>query len=231
MNISVIPEGSITEVGWIEEVFPHLGNIGPESLCVGYPSAEITLKAIPDSGTTFPDGLPHWAIQNMLPGGLPVSQPQDGANSITILFNGLGQYRVEAKTLSSAKTFMVNIVDLDLDIDADYDNTIATADESIEESAGGLVDLSTNPTRFEKIELDLDPTTLANGALVLSAVSGGNKIRIWNETKGTEMSLPWTWDVGTDVIPSTLYVEGIEASASHRDVELRLRYQQRANAM
>jgi len=136
----------------------------------------------------------------------------------------------------------LTVVKTDLDIDADYNGSITDADDSIEMSAGGLAILNqddddsdgtpdkdqtgsvTGEDDLEEIELSLDPT-VSSGTLKLEAVAGGSKIKIWeNSTKGTEVTLPKTWTIGTDAVPTSLYVEGVAASSSERDVELRLRY-------
>lgn len=66
------------------------------------------------------------------------------------------------------------------------------------------------------------------GTLTLSAVSGGNRIRLWeNADRSNEVTLPKTWTL--QGLPKTffvtLYVEGIAPSVAARDVELRLRFE------
>jgi len=40
--------------------------------------------------------------------------------------------------------------------------------------------------------------------VTLSATAGGNKIKVWeNATKGTEVSLPKTWNMPGDTVPAT----------------------------
>jgi len=57
----------------------------------------------------------------------------------------------------------------------------------------------------------------------LSAPEYGDKIKVWlNPTKGTEVSLPKTWNLTTDTLPSVLYVEGVVTSETKGDVVLTL---------
>lgn len=137
-----------------------------------------------------------------------------------------------------------HILSVDLDVDANFDDSITEADDSIEESAGGVVGLNsdddngnstadkddtgtvTGENDLEPIALSLEPASLSSGTLKLEAVAGGSKIKVWETaTKGTEVSLPKVWTIGTDTVPATLYVEGIQVSgASARDVSLKLVY-------
>jgi hypothetical protein len=108
------------------------------------------------------------------------------------------------------------MLDKTVNDDDDDNNTIADKDDT------GTV---TDENDLEPINLNLEPSSLSDGSLTLSAVSGGTKIKVWESaTKGTEVTLPKVWTIGTDTVPPTLYVEGIEASDAMRDVELRLRY-------
>jgi hypothetical protein len=53
---------------------------------------------------------------------------------------------------------------------------------------------------------------------------GGQRIKVWENANRTgDIVLPKTWNAGA-TIPGTLYVEGITNSATARDVELRLEY-------
>jgi hypothetical protein len=135
------------------------------------------------------------------------------------------------------------LVKLDLDIDADYDGTIDDDDEANEASAGGYVGLNqddddgdetedkdqtgtvTGENDLEQIQLNLDPN-LSEGTVELSATSGSSNIKIWEDsTKSTEVTLPKTWDLSSDTLPTSLYVEGVSESGSEGDVGLTLTYQ------
>ncbi|MFY9374777.1 MAG: hypothetical protein WAQ74_00560, partial [Kiritimatiellia bacterium] len=142
----------------------------------------------------------------------------------------------------------VSVIKIDLDIDTNFDALISDADESTEESDGGVVGLNLDDDNgngtadkddtgsvigendLEPITLTRDPPTLSSGMLTLEAISGGNKIKVWEAvTKGTEVSLPKVWTIGTDTIPAMLYVEGVQISGvSPRDVGLRLVYENSA---
>jgi len=64
---------------------------------------------------------------------------------------------------------------------------------------------------------------LTNAIVTLDAPAGSNKIKVWTTVdKGTEVTLPEEWDLDTQTVPATLYVEGIDTSGSVRDVSLTL---------
>ncbi len=162
--------------------------------------------------------------------------------------DGLAELRVfseyHSEELCSAR-LPVAVLNVDLDIDANFDASITDADDSIEESAGGVVGLNNDDDNgnstadkddtgtvggendLEPIGLLLEPASLSSGTLKLEAVSGGSKIKVWETTtKGTEVPLPKVWTLGTDTIPATLYVEGVQVSGtSPRDVGLKLVYE------
>ena len=129
----------------------------------------------------------------------------------------------------------MSVIKIDLDIDTNFDALISDADESTEESDGGVVGLNLDDDNgngtadkddtgsvigendLEPITLTRDPPTLSSGMLTLEAISGGNKIKVWEAvTKGTEVSLPKVWTIGTDTIPAMLYVEGVHRSVGER---------------
>jgi hypothetical protein len=135
------------------------------------------------------------------------------------------------------------LVKLDLDVDANYDGTINDDDEADEASAGGLVflnddddDQDSTPDKDQdgavageddliEIKLSLDPD-LGEGEVRLEVVSGSDNIKVWDDsTKTTEIDLSETWDLSSDTLPSSLFVEAIAESSSPRDVELILTYQ------
>jgi len=134
------------------------------------------------------------------------------------------------------------IIKVDLDIDSDYDGDIDDTDDAIEVSEGGAVGLNNDDddnddnvdgaeTGTVSRENDLVEIGLAiapslnTGEVKLEATQGSSNIEVWeNATKGTKVTLPKTWNLATDTVPSTLYVEGDISSGSGRDVELRLSY-------
>jgi len=114
-------------------------------------------------------------------------------------------------------------------------------DDAVEVSSGGLVALNMdddntngipdkldtgtvqNEDDLKAIVLKFEPPESRSGKLTLDAVSGGSKIKIWESpTKGSLATNSWT--VSSNTFQKTLYVEGIEPSATARDVDLRLRY-------
>jgi len=130
-----------------------------------------------------------------------------------------------------------------LDIDVDDDGDVDADDEAKEETPGVIVfenwdnddgDAAHTPDKDETSvtgENDLVPfspklePTLTTGTLKLEATDGGSRVKAWTSaTKGTEVTLPKTWDLATDTVPTTLYLEGYDESASANDVELKLSY-------
>ena len=170
--------------------------------------------------------------------GTPVALPKNwtvGADTVpdTLYVQGVAasdnprdvalklSYTDGQKTVEDA--VRLTVVQTDLDVDADYNGAITEADEPLEESAGGLVAAGGN---LCPVSLKLRPESLALGTLTLSAEPGGEKIRVWPtaSTNGTPVTLPKTWTVGADTVPDTLYVQGLSASGTPRDVKLRLLY-------
>ncbi|NLC81299.1 MAG: hypothetical protein GX748_08955, partial [Lentisphaerae bacterium] len=111
------------------------------------------------------------------------------------------------------------IVNVDIDVDANHDGKIDNDDEPLEENPGGLACVCTN--KLTPIMLTLQPAGLP-GKLTLSATMGGHRIRIWKDAgRSAEVVLT---NCCAQVVPGTLYVEGVTNSTAARDVELRLEY-------
>jgi hypothetical protein len=112
------------------------------------------------------------------------------------------------------------VVNVDLDIDANYDGKIDELDEPLEEKQGGFACVCTN--NLTPIKLTLQPAGLT-GRVTLRATMGDDRIRLWRNANRTgSVGLDETWTQAT--MPPELYVEGITNSTFHRDVELRLEY-------
>jgi hypothetical protein len=139
--------------------------------------------------------------------------------------------------------YKITVFNVDLDIDVDDDGDVDDTDEQKEESPGAIIfenwDNDDNDTSFQPDkekssvtgENDLVPIypklepMLNIGTLKLEAATGGSRIKVWSSaTKGTEITLPKTWELATETIPATLYLEGYDESASANDVELKLSY-------
>jgi hypothetical protein len=98
------------------------------------------------------------------------------------------------------------------DDDDDNNDTIDKNDSSIPGGDDEMVSLS----------LSFEPDSMSTGVINLS---GSSKVKVWeNPTKGTEVTLPKQWDLSSDTVPSNLYVEGVQASSSLKDIELKLSY-------
>ena len=153
-----------------------------------------------------------------------------------------GLYHADAYAEITAAAF-VDVLKLDLDI--------GSVSEEDEETVGGFVPVNADndngstvthdipATRdfdtdgytdddLVPISLSLQPTTGLSGTLRLRKVEGGrDRIKVWETTgKGTEVSLPKTWTVGTDTIPATLFIEGLKEGQALRDIDLVLEYLQ-----
>jgi|GEM_PF-3489789 len=126
-------------------------------------------------------------------------------------------------------------------VEADLD--IAGLSDAEEEDPGGFIGLNDDDDNGNSI-LDKDeagtvvgendllelalscrPFSLNTGAVKLEYASASNKTKVWeNSTKGTEVALPKFWYLSTDTLPAHLYVEGVNTSASLRDIAMKLSY-------
>jgi hypothetical protein len=117
------------------------------------------------------------------------------------------------------------------------DLDIARTTEDTEETVGGFAVLNSEDddgneaadlgqTGTVTDEDDLIAIALAydgSGELKLEATQGGGRVKVWTSaTKGTQVTLPATWQVPNNPPPAQLYVEGVAVSEDARDVALRL---------
>lgn len=200
--------------------------------------------------TSFPDKQWTWKIEGITAdqqegvGSTATITPQSGGNGI-IHFSLVCTSSPGAEdcddTFTGGGGF--HVVEADLGVDCNRNGAPDEGDEALEESVGGLIgvnhdDDNTNgipdvadtgvvadENDLIAIYLNPDPA-VDSGSLTLEAVSGGDKIRVWkNATKeGVPVKLPMTWYPGHGTIPKVRYVEGIKASDSLKDVQLRLTY-------
>jgi len=156
-------------------------------------------------------------------------------------------------TLGKEGRIIVPKVDLDADFDrdGDYDDH----DDPDEHTSPGVLvfwnfddddnnsiqDSFDSGTSYENdlidIRLKLEPSAVTSGKVVLEALAGAGKIKIWSSgQKGTGNLIfdastgKKEWTIGTDIatiadLPSPLYVEGLQKSSSPGDVRLELRYE------
>ncbi|MGD9873004.1 MAG: hypothetical protein AB7T27_01920 [Kiritimatiellia bacterium] len=174
---------------------------------------------------------------------IPTNLYVEGVNESTSLRDVEFRLRYAADGQSVDDNIRMTVVKTDLDVDADYDDDIDEGDDLLEVIDGGMLGVNLDDDNangipdkddpgavageddLEAITLKLEPDALSSGTLTLEAISSGDKIRIWESAiRETEAVLPKTWVLGSDTVPATLYVEGIGASISARDVELRLIY-------
>ena len=114
-----------------------------------------------------------------------------------------------------------------LNSDDDDDDGVIDYDDGYNKDGVPGNDDDSNPDEDDLVKLTLNkvwPTDLT-GNVTLKAIAGGAKIKIWgSQTKGgTPITLPETYDTPSD-LPEELWVEGIEASSSVRDITLALEY-------
>ncbi len=142
--------------------------------------------------------------------------------------NQVGDYTVRVQYTKEEATAddtsgTITVVEVDLDIsgvndeDEEYpggyvgvnnddDNSNDTLDKDESGTVSGEDDLVS-------ISLSISPSSLDEGQAKLEATSGSSKIKVWeSSTKGTEVTLPKTWDLSSESVPATLYVEGIVKS-------------------
>ncbi len=98
----------------------------------------------------------------------------------------------------------------------DDDNDNGTPDKDDPGPTAGEDDL---------VSLTVSAEAGLSGTLELSLVSGGSRIKLWqNADRSGSVTLPLSWTLPSPNLPAAFYVEGVDHSASVRDVELRLLY-------
>jgi len=136
----------------------------------------------------------------------------------------------------------VNVSEIGINTDSNNDGQINEQDDPIEENSSGRYiewngdndNSNDTPDKDETGpvtgENDLVQVNLVhilssewNGwRVILEASIGGSYIKVWTtSTKGTEITLPHTYVIGTDEIPSTVYVEGYEIGEAMLDIVLK----------
>jgi hypothetical protein len=114
-------------------------------------------------------------------------------------------------------------VSADCDIDGISENN--------EESPGGTVQISGALKKINTLILSSWPDVWTNelnrGSATLRVVTGANKIRVWDNSSKTGQPLITSdnpekiWQLSSETMPSSLYVEGVSASDSAMDVRLK----------
>jgi hypothetical protein len=103
-------------------------------------------------------------------------------------------------------------------VNTDDDNKNSTQDR---DSVETTVDNEDDLVEISSLVLP----SMDTGEVKLEATACSGNIKVWyNSNKGAEVTLPKTWDLSTEDVNTPLYVEGINASDSPRDVELRLSF-------
>ena len=74
-----------------------------------------------------------------------------------------------------------------------------------------------------EIDITLLPSNLNRGSVILD--SSSNKIQVYSDSAGdNEISLPATWYVARDQVPSSVWVKGVEVSSQMNDAVLDISY-------
>lgn len=136
----------------------------------------------------------------------------------------------EAPDTPVDKTIPITAYKLDMLVDGDKDESAPDCDayyiclNDDDDDEKGVDDRQPEPEKVAgeedrvKITLKMEPEK--SGNVILEASAGGQRIRVWTaQTGGKRVSLPYT----VPKLPVDLWVEGIEASAVTRDVDLVLR--------
>jgi hypothetical protein len=148
-------------------------------------------------------------------------QQADTARAQHLVLEGLVKLK-RSTARKSIDTIHGRIVNVDIDVDANHDGAINGADEPLEVDPGGLACVCTN--KLTPIKLKLQPAGLP-GKVTFSATMSGRRIKVWrNANRAGQIDL----SKRGNVVPGTLYVEGVVPSAALRDVELHLGYNENA---
>ncbi len=111
----------------------------------------------------------------------------------------------------------------DIDIDSNYDDRITDVDDPIEKTSGGVMVVGD----LEPVRLFVAGVDLPGAAQVrLFAVSGADKVRLWQDA-GKTIPVPpegWVVNASDGLPPITVCVEALTNSANLRDVSLVLEY-------
>jgi hypothetical protein len=156
-----------------------------------------------------------------------VNGPPDGPK-LTLTYIAMDEQQEKPVPRDPAATITFTFLEVDMDMDGVKDDDYTYPDVTEEITPGGLIPLhdvvkitlhEPEPKLQSLIPID------AAHPVTLRAVSGGSKIRIWeNESKtGDPVSLPATY-TSRSQLPDDLWVEGIQASTSVRDITLALEY-------
>jgi len=202
------------------------------------PDTKSFAVCIADTGVVTVTATPNPSVSEQnLPGyGYSWGWTLEGGNGTSLLTRTVDRTTPGVTTIacecgSSSKTTKIYVVKVDLDI--------AGVADANEEDPGGYVALNDDDDNNNGVA-DKDESGTVTGendlvSITLSILPSMNKgevklegpgsIKVWeNSNKGTPVSLPKTWDLSSESVPGTLYVEGVSTSSSLRDVELKLSY-------
>ena len=158
-------------------------------------------------------GKCDWQSSN--PEVLRIDTTEEGVTSLTAISKGgsILTLKYSLPTGEMAKESLeIMVIDIDLDI--------VGTEEQEEETVGGFLSLNSNQSSVKEINIRADPIP-DSSSLKLSALSGGEKIRIWLDPEKTEqIYIPYIFDAKH--IPDKLFIEGLETTAHSREVVLRL---------
>ena len=157
----------------------------------------------------------------------------DGVVKVSTLPGGWGESAISGKIMVAGTDLKIDNLSeqsetetgayIFLNWDDDNNNDVCDKDES---------NVVSNEDDIIPFNLTIIPDNTNQGTIELSAPSGSSKIKIWTSpNKATQITLPKTWNLAQEPIPSTLYVEGIQKSETERDIVLRIKYTNNVNGV
>jgi len=216
-----------------------VGDLDGGTLILEAVNGEDRVKVWESFTNALPLDLPKsWDIKSdIIPTNLYIEGVQESTNWKDVKV----RLRFTANGNNSDDYISMTVVGVDLDVDSDYDGDIDGDDDPIELSAGGVIVVNQDDDNgngipdweesssiareddLRPIHIKLNPPDLSMGLLKIEAVSGGSKIKLWEGSNKVHATiLPKEWTNGVSAIPTNLYIEGLAASDSLRDVELRI---------
>lgn len=130
----------------------------------------------------------------------------------------------DKKGKAPSDSMTVIIPDVDLDVDTNNNGSIDNnndGEDEYEEYAPGVIvckdrkgdgnKFYTPPDHLVQLKIRKLSEEITDGELILKVSTGKKRIKIWEDAeKTTPVSLPKKYNIETDTIPETLYIDGIK---------------------
>ncbi|MGC9066565.1 MAG: hypothetical protein ACP5JO_08090, partial [Candidatus Ratteibacteria bacterium] len=156
----------------------------------------------------------------------------DGVVVVSTQPNGEGEKASSGKMTVVGVNLMMDNLSEDAEVDTGSYIFLNWDDDNNNDTCDMDETTVTNEDDVIPFNLSITPGNTNQTTVELSVPAGSSKIKIWTTaTKGTLVSLPKTWNLASETIPATLYVEGVEKSGSERDITLRLKYKNTINGI